>query len=634
MITLHPFSANAAKDQAHLRLIETTDLHVHVLPYDYYTDRPDDSIGLARIASLVSNLRSDASNSLLFDDGDFLQGSPMGDYIAYERGMRDGDLHPIIAAMNAMEFDAATIGNHEFNYGLSFLLKSLAGAEFPVVSANVVREKRNEPTNDTPLVPPYKILNRVVIDGIGQHHNIKIGVIGFVPPLVMNWDRRHLEGNVQTRDIIEAAQAYIPEMKERGAELIIALNHSGIAEANTFEGQENTSVALAAIDGIDAILSGHQHLLFPGPAFDGLIGVDTQKGTLMGKPAVMGGFWGSHLGLIDLMIEQSGGQWRVIAHESKTCPMPPHREKAEKFSDCSRPVLSAVQKAHAETLQYVRRGVGKTSTPLHSYFSLIAPDASEQLVSSAQLWYLKMMLEDSEYDQLPLLSASAPFKAGGRGGPTNYTDVPAGDLAIRNIADLYLYPNTFRALCITGLELTEWLERSAGQFNQIHPGQQNQILLNPDFPSYNFDVVSGVTYTIDLSQPSRLDSRGVLVNPKARRITQLQYQGVDVRTDQKFIIATNSYRASGGGDFPGAFTDNTVFEGPDTNRDVIARYILEHDVIHPNTDRNWSFAPMPDTTVLFDTSPAAHTFLGDIDHMNITPDGNTEDGFARFKIKL
>ena len=152
LVTLHPYSANAMKNQMHLRIMETTDLHVHVFPYDYYGDRPSDTVGLARTASIINDIRSESTNSLLVVNGDFLQGNPMGDYIAYERGMKEGDVHPVIQAMNTLGFDASTLGNHEFNYGLDFLMKSLMGADFPVVSSNVFKDLGANPREDTTLI--------------------------------------------------------------------------------------------------------------------------------------------------------------------------------------------------------------------------------------------------------------------------------------------------------------------------------------------------------------------------------------------------------------------------------------------------------------------------------------------------
>ena len=634
-IALHPYSAHAATNQAHLRIMETTDLHVHVFPYDYYADKPRDTVGLARTASLIKEIRDEATNSLLIDNGDFLQGNPMGDYIAYERGMKEGDTHPVIQAMNTLGFDASTLGNHEFNYGLDFLMKSLAGADFPVVNANIALELGSNPTKDKTLIPPYAILDHTVTDGTGTEHSIKVGLIGFVPPQVMGWDRRHLEGNVQARDILETAKAYLPQIKEEGADIIIALSHSGIGSADASDGMENASVPLAGMEGIDAILTGHSHLVFPSPNYEDFAGTDVDAGTLMGTPACMGGFWGSHMGLIDLLIEKDGNEWRVVSAQSEARPISMRNEdrSTSALVESDAAVLSSVQAEHDETLAYVRRAVGKTDAPLHSYFALVADDPSVQIVSIAQLWYIEQMMKGTEHEGLPILSAAAPFKAGGRGGPEYFTDVPAGDVAIKNVSDLYLYPNTARAVRVTGQQVKDWLERSAGMFNQVAPGAQDVVLLNPDFPSYNFDVIDGVTYQIDLSQPSKFDSKGELLDANASRIVDLSYDSTPLDMAAEFIVATNNYRAGGGGNFPGATPETTVFEGPDTNRDVIVRYIVEQGTISPRADSNWSFKPMDGTTVLFDTGPAAKAYLDQVD-ANIEEAGDGPDGFARFRISL
>ena len=636
LIALHPFSARAQGAQAHLRIMETTDLHVHVYPYDYYSDRPIDTVGLSRTASIIEEIRAEATNSMLVDNGDFLQGNPMGDYIAYERGMKEGDMHPVIQAMNTVGFDASTLGNHEFNYGLEFLTKSLAGADFPVVSANVVSERAENPRDDQTLVQPYVILDREVTLGDGTTAPIKVGLIGFVPPQIMTWDRRHLEGNVTTRDIVEAAQAWVPQMKEEGADIIIALSHSGIGSAQHEDGMENASVPLAEVEGIDALMTGHSHLVFPSPDYADYAGLDAEAGTIHGKPAVMGGFWGWHLGVIDLMLERDGNAWRVVMAETEARPISKRNEdrSVTALVEDVPAVLASVEQAHNETLEYVRRAVGETSAPLHSYFALVADDPSVQIVSNAQLWYIEQMMRGTEYEGLPILSAAAPFKAGGRGGPEYYTDVPKGPVAIKNVADLYLYPNTVRAVKIDGAQLKGWLERSAGMFNQITPGEADQVLLNPDFPSYNFDVIDGVTYQIDLSQPSRFDRIGNQINSDANRIVNLMFDGAPVTDDMEFVVATNNYRAGGGGDFPGAKSDTIIFEGPDTNRDVIVRYIVEQGTINPSADANWTFAPMDGTTVLFDTGPKAADYAASVEGVEIEPAGDGPDGFARFRITL
>ncbi|MGR3546060.1 MAG: bifunctional 2',3'-cyclic-nucleotide 2'-phosphodiesterase/3'-nucleotidase, partial [Roseovarius sp.] len=547
-----------------------------------------------------------------------------------------GDMHPVIQAMNALGYDASTLGNHEFNYGLDFLMKSLAGADFPVVSANVVKKVGAKPSDDETLVKPYVLLDRMLTDGAGETHSIKIGIIGFVPPQIMSWDRRHLEGKVQARDILESARAWVPQMKEAGADIIIALSHSGIGAAKEEDMMENASVPLAAVEGIDAIMTGHSHLVFPSGSYADYPGVDVSEGTIHGKPATMGGFWGSHLGLIDLMLERDGSGWRIASHSAEARAISQRNEDRSVMPlvESDAEVLASVQQEHDETLAYVRRAVGKTDANLHSYFALVADDPSVQVVSNAQRWYIQQMLKGTEHEGLPILSAAAPFKAGGRGGPEYYTDVPKGDVAIKNVSDLYLYPNTVRAVRVTGAQVKDWLERSAGMFIQITPGKANQPLLNPEFPSYNFDVIDGVTYQIDLSQPSKFSPKGAVAHPEASRIVNLEFEGKPLDPKAEFIIATNNYRASGGGAFPGAMGDTIVFEGPDTNRDVIVRYIVEKGTISPRADANWRFAPLEETSVMFETGPKAADYVDEVTGVEMEQVGDTEDGFAQFRITL
>ena len=399
---------------------------------------------------------------------------------------------------------------------------------------------------------------------------------------------------------------------------------------------ETASVPLAEVDGIDALMTGHSHLVFPSPKFEGFAAVDAAKGTIHGKPAVMGGFWGSDLGVIDLMLEKDGAEWRVLMSETATRPISRRNEDRSitALVESVPTVLAAVQGDHDATLDYVRRAVGKTDTPLHSYFALVADDPSVQVVTNAQTWYIAEMMKGTEWDGLPILSAGAPFKAGGRGGPEYYTEVPVGDVAIKNVADLYLYPNTIRAVKINGEQLRGWLDRSAGMFNRIEPGSTDAKLLSDSFPSYNFDVIDGVSYQIDLSQPNRFDKDGAEVAPGTTRIVNLTFGGQPVTDDMEFVVATNNYRASGGGSFPGAMGDTVIFEGPDTNRDIIVRYIVEKGTISPAADANWTFAPMDGTTVLFETGPGAAKYASDVKGVTIEEAGAGEGGFALFRITL
>ncbi|MGV3650195.1 MAG: metallophosphoesterase, partial [Devosia sp.] len=283
---LHPFAVQAQENEAHLRIMETTDLHVAVFPYDYYADAANDTLGLARTAAIIEQIRSEAGNSVLFDNGDLIQGNPMGDYMAYEKGLAEGTVHPMIAAMNTLGYDAATLGNHEFNYGLDYLAAALDDADFPIVSANVVDgpELGADATTDKTLFAPYRIIEKQIVDGSGTSHPIRIGVIGFVPPQILTWDATHLAGKVAVRDIVETAQAFVPKMREEGADIIVALSHSGIVAGPHVPGMENASLQLAAVDGIDVVLTGHHHLVFPGPNYADIEGADIEAGTLNGKP--------------------------------------------------------------------------------------------------------------------------------------------------------------------------------------------------------------------------------------------------------------------------------------------------------------------------------------------------------------
>lgn len=272
--------------------------------------------------------------------------------------------------------------------------------------------------------------------------------------------------------------------------------------------------------------------------------VDIEKGTMNGKPMVMAGKFGSHLGVIDLELEKKDDAWDVTTGTGAV------REIAKDNDAVSTEVVESVKEAHEGTIKYVRRAVGTTTANIHSYFSQVQDDPSIQIVTDAQSIYVKEKLKGTAYENLPVLSAGAPFKAGTRSDPEYYTFVPKGELAIKNVADLYLYDNTLAMLKVTGADVKEWLEMSAGQFNQIDVAKSDeQQLINEEYRSYNYDVIDGVTYEIDVTQPAKYDENGNVVNEQASRIVNLQYNGKPIDEAQEFIVATNNYRANGS--FPG-----------------------------------------------------------------------------------
>ena len=367
-------------------------------------------------------------------------------------------------------------------------------------------------------VNPYVIQKKTFTDTAGRPATLNVGVLGFAPPQIMQWDKANLDGKVQAIDILEAARRYVPEMKAKGADIIIALNHSGIDSGEYQAGQEAAGAALSRVDGIDVVLSGHTHTEFPGAAYKEQQGANLERGTINGKPQTIPGYWRNNLGVIDLTLnhDPAGGHWQVTDSHAALRPI---WDKANRKSlvEADPAIARSVQAQHEGTLQYVRSRVADLKSPINSYWATVQDDPSVQLVSNAQLAYAREALKGTPYAELPLLSAAAPFKAGGRGGVSNYTDIPAGTLAIKNVADLYVYPNTVQAVEVTGAQVQEWLERSAGQFNQIDPSKaEPQVLINDAFPTYNFDVIDGVTYEIDVTQPSRYDGK-TLAHPEAHR---------------------------------------------------------------------------------------------------------------------
>lgn len=624
-----------AETTAQLRILETADIHVHVVDYDYYANKPSNSVGLAKVATLIAQARAERPNSLMIDNGDLIQGSPLGDYMAKRRGLEKDEVHPVYKAMNLIEYDVGNIGNHEFNYGLEFLGLAVAGAKFPYVSANVVVDDGDaDPTNDKPYFTPYVILDRELLAEDGERYPIKIGVIGFVPPQIMQWDKTNLAGKLVARDIVDSAHRYVPEMRSKGADIVIAVPHSGLTTQAPRAMDENATYELSLIHGIDAILFGHAHQVFPSETYADFPGVDVKRGTINGVPATMPGFWGSHLGIVDLELRRGVlGGWEVISGIGSVRAIY-KREGREKVPlvEADPKVLASVAEEHQATIAYMNEAVGKTEAPINSYFALVADDPSIQIVTNAQKWYVEQLIKGTEYDGIPVLSAGAPFKAGGRGGPDYYTVIESGDIALRNVADLYIYPNTLRAVLLTGAEVREWLEMSAGAFNRIDPENRNeQALLNPDFPSYNFDVIDGVSYEIDLTQPARYDMDGNLVNSDAQRIVNLSFDGAPIDPDARFIVATNNYRAGGGGNFPRLDGSTTIIEAPDENRTVLANYIFDQKSLNPSADRNWSFKPVPgEINVTFASSPAAAAVLDGA--LPIEPAGQAGDGFAKYRM--
>lgn len=629
----------ATAETIKLRILETTDIHTNVMDYDYYKDKPTEKTGLVRTATLVEKARDEVPNAILVDNGDLLQGSPMGDYMA-AKGIKKGEVHPVYKVMNQLDYEVGNIGNHEFNYGLDFLKTSLEGATFPYVNANVYDLKTGKN-----LFTPYLIKTHTFTDTDGKAHQIKVGYIGFVPPQIMVWDKKNLEGKVEAKDIKQTAEKFIPQMKAEGADIIIAIPHSGVSADPYKVMAENSVYYLTQVKGIDAIAFGHSHAVFPGKDFAKLPGADIKKGTINGIPAVMPGRWGDHVGVMDLVLDKQGDSWKVIDAQTEARPIF-DMAKNKPIVDADPKLVAAVKVDHNATRDFVNQPLGKASDEMYSFLALVQDDPTVQIVNLAQKDYVERFIQgDPDLADIPVLSAAAPFKAGGRGNdPTNFTEVEQGELTFRNAADLYLYPNTLVALKVSGQDVKEWLECSAGQFNQIDPNKtEPQGLINWEgFRTYNFDVIDGVTYNIDLTQPARYDGECKLINPDSHRIKDLEFNGKAVNPKQAFIIATNNYRAYSG-KFAGTGEKHIAFAAPDENRTVLAEYISrvskEKGQVVPSADNNWHFTPIKSekpVTITFETSPTekAAEFIKEKGQYPMKQVGTDKVGFAVYNLDL
>jgi 2',3'-cyclic-nucleotide 2'-phosphodiesterase/3'-nucleotidase len=603
---------------ATLAILETTDIHANVVGYDYFRLAPDPSLGLDRTATLIAEARREFPNTVLLDNGDTIQGSALGDYQAVVAPVKCGQLLGVHKAMRSLGYDGGSVGNHDFNYGLAFLgqvtgsrfdvpgvawpAKACAGPGFPIVLANVYSIKTHKP-----LFAPYRIVEKrvraVTADGRPVAATVRVGIIGFTTPTILSWDKRWLEGRVVTEGVVETARRYIPEMRRKGADVIVAISHGGLDAAPYSPTMENGNYYLAQVPGIDALLMGHAHQLFPNPASTvaqfNLPEVDKVRGTVFGVPAVMASLWGKNLGVIRFELRHDGKAWHI--ERDKTVVETRSTQQADKSYVAADPaVMELVRADHEAAIRWVRTPVGSTDFRMSTYFADVGDPSAIQVVNEAQAAYVRDYVKANlpQDADVPVLSVSAAFKAGAA-GPSDYTDVPAGSLALNNAADLYLYPNALHVVKVDGAGLKAWLEKAANRFNTIAPARSEpQELVNAGFPGYNFDTITdpGLRYEIDVTQPP------------GQRIRNLQWRDKPVGADQVFLVATNNYRASGGGNFPGLDGSRTVLASPDTNRDVLIAYIRKRQRLTRAADgmaRSWRFAAVRTAgPVVFHAPPA------------------------------
>lgn len=641
--------AIAANTKVTVALLETTDLHTNLLSYDYFKLAEDKSIGLERTATLINEARKVYPNNVLLDNGDTIQGTALADYQAQIKPISCDDTLATYKVLNQLKVDAATIGNHEFNYGLDFLNQvtgsqfdvdgitkratACKGPNFPLVLANVFSSKTK-----APLFKPYQIITKTFTattpDGKTVQVPVKVGVIGFTTPGIMNWDKRYLEGKVYTQGAKEMAEKYIPEMRKNGADIVVVLSHGGLDTSPYSPTMENASYYLSQVAGVDAMFMGHTHQTFPDAnstaAVFNATGVDKINGLVNGVPTAQANYWGKNLGLIKLDLVYDGNKWVVNKAGTKVESL--STQNADKTFVAADPTIaSLITKEHQATIDYVKTPIGTADFNLTTYFADVGDVSAIQVVNQAQASYVSDYIKANlpQYKDLPVLSVSAPFKSGFAGG-SDFTDVAKGPIAINNAADLYLYPNTVYAVKVTGSDIKKWLENAAQRFNQIDPTKTTPQALISSFAGYNFDMFSSpdISYQIDVTKPV------------GSRIQNLTYKGAPIDPAASFIIATNNYRAEG---LPKYYNINStlVYASPDANRDVLISYIKNAaNLTRANNGsfRSWQFVKVPTAgLVTFKSAPNKLALAQEAGLTNISvvndDDGNNK-GLGVYAINL
>lgn len=477
-----------ATEPVDLFIASTTDVHGRLRAWDYYANADERARGLARAATIVDSVRAaNPGRVILVDAGDLLQGNPLA-YVAAK--VSDNRGSPIIAAMNAMRYDAAAIGNHEYNYGVPYLDSVTRQATFPFLSANTYRV---EP-RDVHAYRPWTIVER---------QGVKVGIVGATTPGVMLWDAENVRGRLRLGDILPAVASAVNEARGAGADVIVVVVHSGLNEPSSYDTvssgvpSENVAARIAAeVRGVDLVVYGHSHR--------------ESRGTTIGQTLlVQPKNWATSVSIARLRVERSAGKWVVTSRNSDLVQAAGHEE--------SQAVIAATDRAHRETVAYV-------TTPIGTIAEAWSGDSAR--LKDTPL--IDFILETQRREAGADLASTAAFSTDVSFGP--------GPVTIAQVAQLYPYENTLRSVRITGKQLRDYLEFSA-RYWRAPASATSPLEADPDIPGYNFDIVSGVDYVID---PSR---------PIGSRITRLDYKGAPVRDTDSFTMALNNYRQTGGGGY-------------------------------------------------------------------------------------
>lgn len=522
-----------ATAEGRLVLMGTTDLHGWVLPYDYYTGERTNN-GLAALVPLIDSVRAaNPQRTVLVESGDLLQGNAM-DFV--HRDLLAREQHPLVHAMNLVGYDAAAIGNHEFNYGIGHLEQAAAGATFPFISANIFQAGTTQRA-----YPAYTLVERTI-----GGRTVRIGIAAVTPPGVMIWDRDNVQGRLDFRDIVTSMRPVVAEMRERGADIVMVAAHSGLEgssydTAATGVPTENASSAMAReIRGIDVIFMGHTHREVADTTINGVL-VQQAKN------------WGTSLAVAELDLRHDGGRWTIASKRGRILRPAP---------GSTSPRLEAeLAQAHERTLAYVAQVIGTSSEAWTSATARTRDTPILDLINDVQ-----MRVTGAD------LSSTAAFSLTSR--------IPEGPVTVADVAGLYVYDNTLKAVRISGAQLRAYLEKSAEYYLPC-PASACETLTNPSVAGYNYDVVSGVDYTLDLTRPV------------GSRVVRLERNGRAVADADSFTLALNNYRASGSGGFSMLIGAPVVYDRGEGIRELLIEDIRRRGTLRPADvfRRNWEIVP-------------------------------------------
>ncbi|MFE6510432.1 bifunctional metallophosphatase/5'-nucleotidase [Nocardioides sp. NPDC057767] len=551
-------------DTVRLTVLGTTDLHGNVFNWDYYknaefSNSAGNEIGVAKVKTLIDAVRQERRGEpiLTIDAGDTIQGTPLAYYYARIDPITEGAIHPMARAMNLVGYDAAALGNHEFNYGIDTIRKFEEQVDFPMLGANAV-----DPSTKLPVFPPYVIKDY----DLGRGRRLRVGVLGLTNPGIAIWDKANVEGRMEFPGLVEQAKIFVPELKKAGCDLVIISAHSGADTSSSYGDElppENASTLVAEqVPDVDAILVGHAHREITQRY---VTNTETGKQVLLTEPL----YWGMRVSVMDLVVrrEKRRGRPRWVLESATSQTL------NSNTVDPDPEVSAAVQEQHDVVVDYVNSVVGTSAVEMLAARAVVEDVPIIDFINFVQADAVKAALTGSDAE-LPVISIAAPF--------SRAAAFPAGEVTVRDVAGLYIYDNTLMAVRITGAQLKDYLEFSARYFKQVSgtgPFPIDQVTNAPTgtapngTPDYNFDTIAGLdaplTYDIDISVPV------------GSRITGLSYGGVAVTDAQEFVLAVNNYRQSGGGGFPHVTDATVVYNQQVEIRQLLIDWVTANQVIDP-----------------------------------------------------